>query len=386
MAAQLNNTDGIDSLKIYMDEAKKIGITVLGPDINESFPKFTVNSKGEIRLGLSAIKNVGEGAAEEIINKRQESGFYTNIFDLCKRVNSRVLNKRVLEVLAYTGGFDCFVNTHRAQYFFKAEGETSNIIEKAMKYGAQIQASESANQASLFGGSVNTALPEPKIPTCDEWGLLEKLKKEEEFMGLYLSGHPLDNFAFELGAVCKHNLSYLSNLEEAKGNEFTMGGIITQARTGISKTGKPYGIIKVEDYTHNYEFAFFGKDYITFNAFFEKELAVYMRVKVQTREFPRDSTELECKVLEMKLLGDVKRDKLKEISIKIPVSSVDEEFLEIMRDTLAHKKDGWMSLRMQLLDELNQREISMISRSHKIDMDYEMWQKLQNTDLKVTFN
>lgn len=382
MAAMLNNTDAIDSLKFYMGEAKKIGITVLGPDINESYAKFTVNSKGQIRLGLSAIKNMGEGAADAIIEERDKNGPFKSIFDLCKRVNSRALNKRGLEAMAYAGAFDCFSEIHRAQYFHKSENESGgNAIEKAIKYGTQAQAAEAQAQASLFGGGADVAIPEPKIAKCEEWSLVERLKLEEEYLGLYLSGHPLDNFQVEMEYICKHDLTALADLEAAKGKELAIGGLITKIRIGQTKRGKDFAIVRLDDYKSNFEFAFFGGDFHKHSQYLRQDLAVYMRVKVQFREYPKDSKELECKVIEMRPLSDLRRDRLHELEIKVNVSEINESFMDIMRESLAANKPGWMTLRMKLLDELNKREVSMVSRDLKIDLDEDLLHKLRSSEL-----
>jgi DNA polymerase-3 subunit alpha len=199
MAAVLNHAGSIDKITFFMEECKRMGLSVLGPDINESLKSFAVNKKGEIRIGLGGLKGVGEAAVESIIEEREKNGVYDSIYDLVKRVNQRTVNKKSLESLAMSGSFDCFPALHRAQYFFQPEGDTSNGLEKIIKYGNIWQNQSTSSQNTLFGDlSLVQEIPPPKIPECPTWSLTELLDKEKDVTGMFLSGHPLDHYRFEL--------------------------------------------------------------------------------------------------------------------------------------------------------------------------------------------
>ena len=257
MAAVLtNNMSDIKKVSFYMDECKRAGLAVLGPDVNESSLKFSVNAEGAIRFGLGAIKGVGESAVEAIINQREENGFFNSIFDLTKRIDLRSANKRTLEALALSGGFDSFENSHRSMYFYDENGNT--FLEKAIKFGAKFQESVNSAQVSLFGESSEVSMPEPPLPICEKWGTLQKLKQEKEVVGIFISGHPLDDFKLELDNFCNSNIGVLENFDAVKGRELSFAGIVTDSTERITKTGKPFGKITIEDYSNAFEFVLFG--------------------------------------------------------------------------------------------------------------------------------
>src|SRR5690606_38735292 len=218
MAAVLsNNMNDIKQVTFFMEECKRMGLQVLGPDVNESFYKFTVNDKGAIRFGMGAVKGVGAGAVETVVACREDAP-YTSIFDLARRIDLRAANKKAFESLAYAGGFDCFSGTHRAQYFH-TDGDRGTALEKALKYGAKYKENENSAQVSLFGSSSNVQIPEPTLPVCPEWGLIEKLKYEKDVIGIYLTSHPLDNYRFEINHFCQHPVRLLTLIDKVKGAE-----------------------------------------------------------------------------------------------------------------------------------------------------------------------
>ncbi len=214
MAAVLNNADSIDKITFFMEECKRMGIKVLGPDINESLKGFAVNKAGEIRFGLGGLKGVGEAAVESIITERKKGGPYPNIFDFIKRINQRAVNKKTLESLAYAGGFDCFTEHHRAQYFVIPEGETVTGLERVIKYGQIIATQNSSTANTLFGDlPITMEIPPPRIPDCNPWPLIVQLDHEKEVTGMFLSGHPLDHYRFEM----KHyNVTSIADFNEFK--------------------------------------------------------------------------------------------------------------------------------------------------------------------------
>jgi DNA polymerase-3 subunit alpha len=237
MAAVLsNNMNDIKQVSFFMEECKRMGLEVLGPDVNESFYKFTVNDNNAIRFGMGAIKGVGEGAVQTIVEGRKESK-YRSIFDLAKRVDLRAANKKAFENLALAGGFDCFQGTHRAQYFH-AEGDGISFLEKAMRYGAKYQENENSSQVSLFGEAADVQIPEPVVPPCEDWNTMEKLAREREVVGIYISGHPLDDYKFEMKYFCNTRLETFKSLESLVGKNLSFGGIVNDVQHLTAKNGK----------------------------------------------------------------------------------------------------------------------------------------------------
>src|SRR5690554_4137381 len=247
MAAVLsNNMNDIKQVTFFMEECKRMGLEVLGPDVNESYYKFAVNKDNAVRFGMGAIKGVGRSAVETIVEHRKKDGPYRSVFDLAKRVDLRAANKKAFENLALAGGFDSFTDTHRAQYFHQ-EGDGITFLEKAIKYGSKYQENENSAQTSLFGDSSEVQIPEPQVPPCPEWGTMEKLHREKEVVGIYISGHPLDDFKKEISAFCNSSVLAFSNLTDCVNRELTVAGVITDVQHRISKNGKGWGLFTLED-------------------------------------------------------------------------------------------------------------------------------------------
>jgi DNA polymerase-3 subunit alpha len=254
MASVLShNQNNIEKITFFMDECKRMNIKVLGPDINHSGTLFTVNERDEILFGLGAIKGTGDAAVEAIIHERELHGEYKDIFDFSGRVNLRTANKKTFESLAMSGAFDGFGEIHRRQYLC-ADDNNSSLIEKAIKYGNKAQAEKNASQQSLFGKTSNASLPLPKIESCEPFSNIEKLKIEKEVVGFYISGHPLDQYKFELKHFCNTHLGEFGELEQLKGKEIRLGGIVSNYAHRMTKKNNPFGILTLEDYESSYSF------------------------------------------------------------------------------------------------------------------------------------
>ena len=280
MAAVLsNNMNDIKQVSFFMEECKRMGLQVLGPDVNESFYKFTVNENYAVRFGIGAVKGVGMGAVQTIVENRK-SGKYKSIFDLAKRIDLRAANKKAFENLALAGGFDSFEGTTRAQYFHD-EGDGITFYEKAMKYGAKFQENENSSQVSLFGDASEVQIAEPVVPPCEDWSTMEKLAKEKEVVGIYLSGHPLDDFKFEMNYFCNAKLEALKNLELYVNKSLTFGGIITNVQHRVAKNGKGWASFVLEGYDESYEFRIFGEEYLKFRHFLIQNNFTFMKVAVK---------------------------------------------------------------------------------------------------------
>jgi len=375
MAAVLtNNMNDIKKVTFFMEECRRMGTKVLGPDVNESEFKFRVNKNREIRFGLGALKGVGEGAVEAIVEERKANGKYHSIFDFTKRVNLKSVNKKSIESLALAGGFDSFGHIHRAQYFHQENNEPI-CLEKALRYGNTYQQQENSAQVSLFGGEAAVEIPEPQLPQCEEWGRLEKLNKEKEVVGIYLSGHPLDDYKFEIRQFCNSRIKELSDLEKLKKKqgEIRFAGIVTEAQHRISKNGKPFGIIVVEGYEESHRLMLFSDDYIKFKPFLTQGWFLFIRGKVQQ---PQWRNEPEFKISGIELLADVREKFAEKINLHIDYQAVDESFLDWIRKIGSDQK-GHCQLALTLIDHAKKNRIKLRSRNLKLNLSNELIEEFE---------
>ena len=382
MAAVLtNNMNDIKKVTFFMEECRRMGTKVLGPDVNESAYKFTVNKNREIRFGLGALKGVGEGAVEAIVNERKNRGEYTSIFDVTRRVNLRSANKKAFESMALAGAFDSFEHTHRAQYFHE-DSSGMPFLEKAIKFGASFQEQENAAQGSLFGGDSTVQIPEPTIPECEEWGRMEKLSKEKSVVGIYLSGHPLDDFQFEIKNLCTAKVKHLNQLERYidKG-EMRIPAIVTDAQHRVTKNGKPFGILQIEGYQESHQMFLFGDDYVKFKPYLNKGWFVFIKGKAQMHKWRKEA---EFKIMDIDLLSEV-RDKLsKSITLKIENTKVDTELVELLSE-LTQANPGDCVLKVEIIDRKRKNVIQLTSRSKSINLNNKVVNTLLNNDHKLDY-
>ncbi|HXA01253.1 MAG TPA: OB-fold nucleic acid binding domain-containing protein, partial [Cytophagaceae bacterium] len=355
-----HNMSNIDKVSFFMDECKRQNIQVLGPDINESGMYFEVNKDGKIRFGLGAIKGTGDAAVESIISERNENGPYKNFFNFSERVNLRTVNKKTFECLAYAGGFDSFTDLHRAQYFFIPQGDTGNLIEKAIRYGNAYRNEKDASQVSLFGASGNVEIPVPRVPDSETWGDIEKLKYEKDVVGFYISGHPLDQFRLELEHFCNCTLD---KVLETKNKDVTIAGIVTKANVRQTKTGKSFVIFSIEDYSNTIEMALFGEDFLKLGHWIKPGEFLYIKGKMQQRY----NTDLwEFKPGSIQLLADIRSKLLKNIQLKLDLAMVTPEVIEQMESILGESK-GSCSIKMLLSDNSENINVEMFSRKYKVE-------------------
>lgn len=382
-AVMTNNMNDIKKVTFFMEECRRMGVNVKGPDVNESAYKFTVNKEKVIRFGMGALKGVGEGAVEAIVNERKENGKYSSIFDLTKRIDLRAANKRTFESLALAGGFDSFEEVHRAQYFHAINGE-SIFLEKAIKYGANYQEQENSAQASLFGGESEIQIPEPEIPKCEEWGRMEKLSKEKDVIGIYLSGHPLDEYKFEMENFCTAKVQDLSDLASAKNRgEMRMAGIVVEAQHRMTKSGKPFGILVLEGYNENFRFFLFSDDYVKYKSYLTLGWFLFLKGKVQERRY---GDELEFKISGIELLSDLRDKMAKEVVVQLDTRDVDDEMIDWFKE-LSKEKLGSCHLQFKLIDRKNKNIIQLKSRTIKLNLTNDVINKLNdNPKLEYSVN
>ena len=367
MAAVLSrNLTNIEQLTLYMNECKRMGISVMGPDINESMRTFSSNAAGDVRFGLAAVKGVGAAAVESIIAERKANGPFKDIYDFVERVNYSLVNRKCLENLAYAGAFDSISDFARCKYFGVDLRDSSGItfIEQLMRYGQRFQTEQNNAQQSLFGGGEHVDIQRPVLPACADWSQLEKLTKEREMVGLYLSAHPLDDYKIIIDHMCKTQLSELENLAALKGQEIAVAGMVVGVQNLMPKTGKPWGKFKLEDYNGGHEFALFGKDYENFRKYLFPDYFLFVRGRVQAK--PYNDKELEFKIISMVQLQEM-RDTIKEMIVQLPIEEVTEAFIHDLTERVRESK-GDTLLRLNVYDRGAQVSLRLFSKSHKVSL------------------
>ena len=373
MAAVMNHAGSIEKITFFMEECKRMGLTVLGPDINESQNGFAVNQKGEIRFGFSGLKGVGENAIETLIEERTKHGPYISVFDLAKRVNQRAANKKSLESLIYSGAFDCFKDITRAQYFHVAPGDVQGL-EKILKFGSVYQFQNASASNTLFGDLQMPDIVPPKLSPCEPWPLAQQLDFEKDVTGMYMSGHPLDNFKFEMR---HYNITRLADYNEFKaavntqanpGKQFRLAGLVVDTQHRLTKTGKNFGILTIEDYSGKSEFMLWSEDYVKYTNYLEKGLIVLVEGCFKTRY---NSDQYEFKLLKIHLLETVKPALTKQVIIEVQPQFVNSNFVNFI-DKNVKDNPGHTVLKFSIVDIRNNYKIGMYSLGKGFTMNDDM--------------
>ncbi len=382
MSAVLNNAGSIEKITFFMEECKRMGLKVLGPDINESLKGFAVNDKGEIRFGLGGLKGVGEAAVESIIMERQKNGAFNNIFDFIKRINQRTVNRKTLESLAYAGGFDCFPEHTRAQFFHTPEGETHNGLDRLIRYGQIIAAQHATTANSLFGDLPDTMeIPPPRLPEAAPWPLIVQLDHEKDVTGMFLSGHPLDHYKFEMKHYGVTAVADFNEFKEAirlhpnPGRPFRLIGLIAEAQHKIARSGNKYGNFVIEDYSGKTEIILFSEDYLRLSPFLIQGSTVFITGFFKQRY---NKEEFEFKVLSVSLAETMKRHLTKQVSIQVHPQDISAEMVSFVEKNI---KDfpGKSTLRITLSEPKNKMKISLVSMSGGFEMNEELIQFLEKS-------
>ena len=434
MAANLTvHKDDIKEVTKLMDECRVLGLGVLEPDVNESELNFTVNQKGAIRFGLGGIKGVGEGAAEAIISEREKNGKYTNIFDFLERVNLQSCNRKTIENLAKAGAFECFDDIYREQFFgMDADGSTG--LDLLMSYGNKWQADKLNNSFSLFSDMSDAIeIKHPDLPQVPRWDTIERLNKEKDLIGIYLSAHPLDEYEFEIRDLCNCTANALTQFErwrrpeeraEAekrikieiaengeemeekpiipsefisahKNQPCLIGGLITSAEQKISQKGNPYGRYTIEDYTGSYEFALFGNTYSRFGHLMLKDLYVLVQGVVQQkgagqkwfREAPDEQAEFEFVVQNVEMLNEVQDKHVGGINMRLSLDAISEEMIDELADKIK-ENPGQGRLHVTIYNPLNRQQVALTSRSLPIHVTPRLykWLTLKRSENILDFS
>ena len=384
MAALLSrNLADIKQLTLYMNECKRMGIRVLGPDINESMRTFSSNKAGDVRFGLEAVKGVGEAAVESIIAERNANGRFKDIYDLMERVNFSAVNRKCFENLAYAGGFDSISGFHRGKFFGADARDNTGVtfIEQLMRYGQRFQAEKNNAQQSLFGGGGHVDIQRPVLPACADWSQLETLAKEREMIGHYLSAHPLDDYKIIINHMCKTQLTELENLEALKGQEIAVAGMVVSVQNLITKTGKPCGKFVLEDYNGTHEFALFSRDYENFRKYLFSDYFLFVRGRVQPK--PYNDKELEFKIISMVQLSEMRDTMIKEMNVLLPVEDVTPTLVRELTEKVKEAK-GETLFRISVIDREAHVSLSLFSKSHKVSLTQSLVSYLDDNEIKYS--
>ena len=345
MAALLSrNLSDIKQITLYMNECKRMGIRVLGPDINESLNNFSSNKEGDVRFGLAAVKGVGEAAVESIVAERNKNGKFKDIYDFFERVNYTVVNRKCLENIAYAGGFDSISGFHRCKFFGTdlRDSSSTTFIEQLVRYGQRFP---------------------------------------REMIGLYLSAHPLDDYAVIIRNMCKTQLSDLDNLESLRGQEIAVAGMVIATQNLVTKTGKPWGKFTLEDYNGTHEFALFSKDYENFRKYLFNDYFLFIRGKVQPK--PYNDKELEFKITSMVQLSEMRDTMIKEMYIQLAIEDITREMIEELTHRIK-ESEGSTTLRVNVYDRDAQVSVNMFSKRHKVSLTSNLVSFLEDNEIKYT--
>ena len=366
MSRCLNDITKITKL---MSECQAMGIPCLGPDVNESEQKFSANKKGEVRFGLSAIKGMGEAAATNIIAERHKNGQYKDIFDFVQRVNLSAVNRKAMESLALSGGFDSF-GIRREQYFAQnAKGDT--FVETLLRYGQVYQSEQSSMQNSLFGDMGGVEIQTPPVPECEQWSTMELLKRERELVGIYLSAHPLDDYAVVLKHMCNLNCTQIGREMDKKAfasiEELTFGGIVTSVSQRWTKTNKPFGIVTIEDFEGQGELALFGEEWTKWQSMLQEEYHVYITAQCVQR-FRNNPDAYDMVIKKIEFLSDVKEKSIEKFTVYMDATMFNDAQLTDLETTLK-SSDGKVPLYINIHDAKNNTNIQLYSRNITVDVN-----------------
>jgi len=376
-----NNMNDIKQVTFFMEECKRAGIEVLGPDINESYYKFSVNKQGAIRFGMGAIRGVGEGAVNAIIEERKSEGNYKSIFDVTKRVDLRAANKKAFDGLILAGAYDSFEKVNRSQYFAQDE-KGITFIERAIRFGNKFQESKNSAQVSLFGEASDVQFDEPEIPPCEPWNVMEKLSREKEMIGIYISGHPLDDYKTEIKYFCNARVDVLQNLNQLEGKEMSFAGIIADVQHRVSKNGKPWGMFTFEDYSDAYEFRLFNEDYLKFRHFLIPNTFLYLKT-VMRRAW--QNGDVRVNITSIQQLQDVMGKMAKKITVELPIEELNEKSVASI-DRVFKKHKGSQNLNFVIIDKKEKLRLNMPSRSAKINITKELIDELTENEYSFKLN
>jgi len=387
MAANLSrNLDNIKEITKLMEACKQMGLNVLGPDVNESDLKFNVVQNKTIRFGLAAVKNVGESAAKAIIEERNKNGKYSDLFNFFERIPLTVVNKRTIEALVLSGGFDSFEEIKRHQ-FFANDNKDSFFIDTLIKYGSKFQQDKGNNQLSLFGDSIAVEISKPSIPEREPWSNIFQLNKEKDLIGLFISAHPLDPFRFEIENLTTNSLSELHDLKPLLGREISFAGFVTSQSTFSDKNGNPYGRFQIEDFSDSFQITLFNKNFIAYSNYFQPGIGLFIKADIQTRMYGKnEGNEIDLNIKSIMMLSEVKKELIKKITLQIPLKSIKKTFITDLENICSQNK-GPIRLSFNVYDVDSGIKLSMLSRKYAIQITNQLIDFIEdNPDISFRIN
>ncbi|HVW97815.1 MAG TPA: DNA polymerase III subunit alpha [Mucilaginibacter sp.] len=406
MAAVLNNQNSMEKITFFMEECRRMGVEVLGPCVNESDMSFAVNKRGQVRFGLTGVKGVGEKAVESIIEERNANGPYTTVFDFAQRTNTRSVNRKCYENLVYGGAFDCF-ELKRSQFFARSENIALTGIERLIKYSNDYQNTQNSSQSSLFGGSVASYIPTPDMMAeTEEWALIERLKYEKEVIGIYLTGHPLDNYRFELEKFCNTTISELKMMQKArsgeggdeimtafanlrKRGEICIGGLVGNVQHKMTKTGKPFGTFVLEDYNESYEFALFGEDYVKFRNLMVNGFFLHLRGIIEEKFRQKDNWDM--RIMAMSLLSEMRDKFTKSLTVCLELNALNSRLLNDLQGLIEVNNEKYpvknCTLKFMIKDRDDNMLVELPSKNFKVNPSDDLMAEIFNlTNVRPVLN
>ncbi|MBP9079344.1 MAG: DNA polymerase III subunit alpha, partial [Flavobacteriales bacterium] len=377
MASVLTHAQGtIDKITFFMEECRRMGIPVLGPDVNESSLQFSVNKQGQVRFGLGAVKGVGGAAVEAITQERGEAGPFSDVFDLVRRVNLRAANRKALESLALAGALDGLPRSHRAHFFHSPGEGKPTFMETLVRYGQQSQDSADSAQVNMFGDADSGAIiPEPPLPATEAWSALEKLHHEKDVIGFYLSGHPLDDHRLVIKHLCNAQLPQLQDLKSVVGRELCMAGIVTKAEHRIARSGKAFGSFSLEDHHGKHDFMLFSEDYMKFKIFLEAGTLLLVKGRAMERTWGRDEGQIEFKISSINLLSDAREKYITKLVLQMDAARVDDALNHELTNILADHKGNCQVL-ISLVDNQEHFKVDVLSKARQVNITTELADRL----------
>ena len=382
MAALLSrNLSDIKKISFFMDECKRMGLSVLGPDVNHSKIRFSVDEGGNVRFGLAAIKGVGESAVQNIIDTRKEGGPFKSVYDFVERVNLQTVNKKTLENLVLGGAFDAISDLPRSAYLARDEHD-GTLLDALVRYGNRVQSEKNNVQQSLFGGiTEESSVQKPEPPQYTPWTKLETLNRERDVIGIYLSSHPLDDFSLIIKHYCTCSLGDLADLPSMNGRDFVAAGMVTSVMHLTTKTGKPYGRFTIEDYNGSHEFVLFSKDYENFRRFLFEGYYLLIKGKVAPRIY--NPNELETRITSIMMLVEAQETLMKEVTVSVPVDELTEELVGRLSAT-AKENRGQVILRFKVYDPAAEVAVNLYSKSVKVALTGDLIRTFDDYSLRYT--
>ena len=382
--AMSRNLDKITEITKLMQECKSMGINVLGPDVNESRRKFSVNKNGDVRFGLCAVKGVGENAVQCIIDEREANGPFKSIFDFVERVNLTACNRKNLECLAFSGALDELPGGISREQYANTNSKGEQFLEALVRYGNLYQTDKANATNTLFGDTEMAEIPKPEIPAGGNWSTLERLNRERELVGIYLSAHPLDEYSLILNEFCNTKAAEIEDMQKLVGRKVTLGGVVSDPpRTGFTKKGSPYGVARIEDFSGTAELFFMGDEWMKWQNYFIPGNFLYIKGSCQPRRW--DQTKFDFSVHSIELMTEIKDDFAKSLTLSFDVMSLDDEIYSTIIDYVENHP-GKSKLIFKIKDYEQEFVLELASKSHDIEIKQEFIdyiKSLENIDYKL---